>query len=109
VRISDATICWTPNCERYPAGFRGKARIFPSSARPDEITPFARRGGHADPRAHDPRLEVRQAYALMIAMAMSERDGLDLASVHQLMLSIEEYASGCAEELDHVDSPSIKS
>jgi hypothetical protein len=99
MKISDAVIVWTPNCEQYPTGFRGKAIIFPASARPDEITPFARRAGRADPRAHDPRLEVRQAYALMIAMVMSERDGLDLASVHQLMLTIEEYASGCAEDL----------
>lgn len=111
MKIGEVVICWTPNTSEFPAGFRGKARIFtPTMTTQEAIAPFARRAGKIDPRAHDSREEVRQAYALMIAIAMSERDGLDLARVHQLMLSIDEYASGCAEELpqaSHSGQPSI--
>jgi hypothetical protein len=99
VKISEATICWTPNLPKYPSGMRGKARIFPVTAGMDEMKPFPCRAGRSDPRAHDPRLELRQTFALMIAMIMTERDGLGLNVVHQLMLSIDEYASGCAEDL----------
>jgi hypothetical protein len=78
---------------------RGKARIFGPTAGADEMTPFACRAGRNDSRAHDPRLEMRQTWALQIAFVMHERDGLDTAAVHKLMLSIEEYASGSTEDL----------
>ena len=99
MKISEAVICWTPDRTDFASGMRGKARIFPASTGVDEMAPFARRAGRSDARAHDARLEVRQAYCLMIAFAMSERDGLDPVGVHQLMLGIEEYAAGCAPEL----------
>src|SRR5438045_2741210 len=99
MKLSDAMICWTPQRPEYASGMRGKARIFPVTAGVDEMAPFPCRAGRTDRRAHDPRLEVRQTYALMLAFVMHERDGLDLNVVRQLMLSIDEYASGCAEEL----------
>ena len=70
------------------------------------MTPFPRRAGRCDARAQDVRLEVRQAYALMIAFALSERDGIDRAVVHDTMLQIDEYASGCAPELLFVGAKS---
>jgi hypothetical protein len=99
VKISEATVCWTPNRPEYPSGMRGKARIFATTAGTDEMTPFVRRAGRSDPRAHDPSLERRQTYALMIAFVMHQRDDLDIAAVHKLMLSIDEYASGSTEDL----------
>jgi hypothetical protein len=99
MRIGDAMICWTPNRPEYPSGMRGKARIFESTAGADEMTPFPCRAGRTDPRAHDPRLEARQTWSLQIAFVMHERDGLSVATVHKLMLGIDEYASGCAEDL----------
>jgi hypothetical protein len=98
MKLSEVTIAWTPNRETFPAGFRGKVRIFQGAA-VDEAAPFARRAGRCDSRALDGRIEVRQAYALMIAFAMSERDGLDVLTVHRAMLGIEEYVAGCAQEV----------
>jgi len=109
MKMSDAMICWTPNRPEYASGMRGKARIFAAvAAGVDEMTPFPRRAGRTDARAHDPRPEVRQTYALMLAFVMSERDGLDPATVHQTMLAIDEYRDGCAQELLQADNPSIK-
>ena len=50
------------------------------------------------------RLEVRQMYALRIAFVMSERDGLDVAAVHTLMLNVDEYWS-VAEKLEREEVP----
>jgi hypothetical protein len=99
VKLSDSIIAWTPARGGYPAGFRGKCRLFPGTTCAEDTAPFAHRAGRADPRAHDARLEVRQAYALMLAFAMSERDGLDVAAVHAVMLGVDEYRAGCAPEL----------
>jgi hypothetical protein len=99
MRIADALIVWTPNRELYSPGFRGKVRIFPAGTQEEHVRPFALRAGSCDARAHDSRLEVRQAYALAIANVMVLRDRLDAAAVHNLMLELEEYISGTAEEL----------
>jgi hypothetical protein len=100
MRISDCTIAWTPIAEKYPAGFRGKVRLFPAGTPEADIAPFACRAGRFDARAQDPRREVRDAYTLMIALMMSKRDGLDVGSVHRFFLEhIDEYREACAPEL----------
>jgi hypothetical protein len=99
VKIGDVTICWTPDGPQYPAGFRGKVRCFPAGTPEADLELFACRAGRVDTLAHDPSLEKRQAYALKLALFMTQRDGLNLAAVHQLMLAIDEYRSGCAPEL----------
>jgi hypothetical protein len=79
---------------------RGKARIFAATEVSAEgIKPFPRSFRHIDPRANDPRLDRRQTWALQIAFLMIVVDGLDLRDVHQLMLSIDEYVTGCADDL----------
>src|SRR3977135_2104112 len=99
MKISECVIAWTPMDERYPAGMRGKLRVYPASAGEADLAPFACKAGRFDARAQDPRREVREAYVMMIALMATQRDGLDVASVHQLMLQVEEYRSGCAPEL----------
>jgi hypothetical protein len=99
MKISECVIAWTPMDERYPAGMRGKLRLFSATAGQDEMTPFPCRAGRFDARAQDPRREAREAYVMMVALMATQRDGLDVASVHQLLLQIEEYRSGCAPEL----------
>lgn len=99
MKISEALIVWTPRSQLHPSGFRGKARIFPAGTQEEHVKPFARRAGSCDARAHDARLEVRQNYALTIANVLVLRDGLDAATVHKLMIDIEEYASGTADEM----------
>jgi hypothetical protein len=100
VKISDCTICWTPVSEEYPSGFRGKVRLFPAGTAPADMAPFACRAGRFDARAQDPRPEVRGAYVLMVALMMTERDGLDVGLVHRWMLeNVDEYAAACAPDL----------
>lgn len=98
MKLADCYICWTPLADSYPVGMRGKARLF-RQAGPDDLRPFVCRAGRNDARAHDPRLERRQTYALAVAMIMTVRDGLDVGDVHGLMLGIDEYASGSCPEL----------
>jgi hypothetical protein len=106
VKISDCTICWTPNSERYPVGFRAKVRIFSAGTPDPEMAPFACRAGRFDARAQDPRAEVRGAYVLAIALMMTERDGLDVEAVHRFLVDhIEEYRSACAPELLEEEVP----
>jgi hypothetical protein len=99
VKLSEVVICWTPDRPEYQAGMRGKARIFSATAGRDDVGPFPCRAGHVDPRAHEPRLELREAYVMGIANVMSQRDGLEVSLVHRLLLRIDEYRSGCAPEL----------
>jgi hypothetical protein len=100
MKIADCFICWTPVAEKYPSGFRGKIRLFQAGTAHVDMAPFACKAGRFDARAQDPRPEIRQAYVLMIALMMSERDGLNVASVHRFFLEhIDEYAAACAPEL----------
>ncbi|MGB9331493.1 MAG: hypothetical protein WCB10_12060 [Steroidobacteraceae bacterium] len=105
MRIGDVTLCWSANREEVPAGFRGKLRIFPAGTAEADLAPFAHRGGRTDPRAHDPRRENREAYVVALATMLVDRDGLDFRTVHQAMLAVEEYATGCAPELLEVRYP----
>jgi hypothetical protein len=99
MKISDVTVAWTPDRPEYPPGFRGKLRFLPMGTGEADIALFACKAGRFDARAQDPRRETREAYVMMIALMMTQRDGLDVASVHKLLLQIEEYRSGCAPEL----------
>jgi hypothetical protein len=122
IKINEVCIAWTPDRDGFPAGFRGKARLFSAQgADPgdEHIAAFAFKSGRSDERAHDPRLEVRQDLCREIALQM-KRDGVnqrlfmvrgggamgaggpvedfmpDSDAVHQIMLGIEEYASDSA-------------
>jgi len=97
--IADVFVCWTPDRDGYPAGFRGKARIFPAGTAEADLAPFAYRAGHCDSVAHDPRLEVRQAHCLRASVCMTQRDGLDVDVVHRLWTGITEYRSALADDL----------
>lgn len=100
MKIADCFICWTPNADSYPAGFRGKIRCFSAGTAHADMAPFACHAGRFDARAQDPRPEVRQAYVLMVALMMSERDGLNAGAVHRFMLEhVDEYREACAPEL----------
>jgi hypothetical protein len=118
MKISHATIVWTPNRPGFPIGFRGKARIFATHGADhgdEHIAAFARSAGRSDERSHGP-LEVRQDLCREIALEM-KRDGVnqrliaspyggavgagnlgeefgpDTDAVHHLMLGVDEYAS----------------
>lgn len=99
MKISEVILAWTPDCPEYPAGFRGKLRLFAAGTPEADLQLFTHRAGRGSPRAHDPRREVREAYAVGIATLMIDRDGLDFRAVHQAMLQVEEYATGSAPEL----------
>ena len=100
MKISDATLAWTPDRPEYSAGMRGKCRLFPATAGEADIAPFACKAGRFDARAQDQRSEVREAYVMMVALMMSQRDGLDVGSVHRFFLEhIDEYREACAPEL----------
>jgi hypothetical protein len=96
--LSDVVVCWTPNLPKYPAAVRAKVRIFTSGSPADEWAPFEYRAGACHPRGLDPRLEVRQAYALEVALTMVTRDRLSFLAVHRLWCHIDEYRSGCCAE-----------
>jgi hypothetical protein len=76
MRLSEVTICWTPNRPEFSSAMRGQYAIFPASAREDEMALFARRAGRHDIRAQDPRLEVQALYATYIFYQMTELDGV---------------------------------
>jgi hypothetical protein len=99
MKLNECTICWTPNRAEFPSGMRGKVRLFATTAGASEMAVFPCRVRHTEARANDPRREIREAYALGIAFILYERDRLDVSYVHQTMLAIEEYRSGCASEL----------
>ena len=100
MKISDCFICWTPDRPEFPAGFRGKCRLFPAGTAVADMKLFACAAGRFDDRAQDPRREVREAYVLEASFTMTERHGLDRASVNQLLLQVEEYESAVREMLD---------
>jgi hypothetical protein len=101
MKISDVIVAFTPNRPEYPSGFRGKMRIFPAGTAEADLAPFAERGGRPNPRAHDSRREVREAYAVGLGNLMMCRDGLDPQTVHEALLVIDEYRSGHAFEAEH--------
>jgi hypothetical protein len=99
MKINECFVCWTPNGPQWPEGMRGKVRLFPASAGEADLAAFPFKHGKCHPWAHDPRRETREVYALGVAILLIDRDNLDLATVHQLMLQIDEYQTGCAPEL----------
>lgn len=114
-KINEVIIAWTPDRDGFPAGFRGKARIFtwPSD---EHVAAFGRSAGRSDERAHDPSLEVRQDLCREIAAEMrhdgvnqrlfasrqggavgagnqGDEFGPDAEAAHHLMLGVAEYVS----------------
>jgi predicted RNase H-like nuclease len=76
MRMSEVTICWTPNRPEFSSAMRGKYAVFPASACEAELSVFAHRAGRHDIRAQDPRLEVQALYATYIFYQMTELDGV---------------------------------
>ena len=95
--LQETYIAWTSPWSKLAT--RGECRLFSDGVSQADLQRYAHIAGRQDKRAWHPNPDTRRAYVMGVAFIMSQVDGLDLATVHALLLSIREYQEGCAEEV----------
>ena len=96
MRLTEVTICWTPNRPEFPSATRGKYAVFPAASREDVLSAYARRSDPNDARARDRDPRKQALYMTYIFYQMTQLDKVAV-TVKELSRHVEEALSKRAD------------